>query len=51
MKNSSPHASVTAKNNMRKILTVIKEAVIYAWIVLLSLLSALWLLIKGKRIE
>ena len=51
MKSSPPHASVTAKNNMRKILTVIKEAVIYVGIVLLSMLSALWLLIRGKRIE
>ncbi len=34
---------------MRKFFIVIKEATQYAGIIVLSLLSALWLLVKGKR--
>ena len=34
---------------MRKIITDIKESVQYVLIILLSLLSALWLTITGKR--
>lgn len=38
------------KNSMHKFFIMIKEATQYAGIIILSLLSALWLLIRRKRI-